>query len=405
MALFRDLESANSQLLPTKDGDEYTRTHTKMVVDNGDAPSGKKIPDPRLPKLFKYHFGGQDGYVVIPKGRIVAIDPEIEVQNFEDNKYYNAITIANGGEDVEERNDDPSLDNPGEEDYIRKANKPVGVAGLNVYQNIDNSFRGNVPMFITRNTINLPYFLDKEEAEKMDWGSAYGTDLKPGDKVKSDENGRFVKWNDPMEFETWDEAKEEGDSAAQIVGQVININKEFVPAGWLQWVSSESPNGDEENMSGYEAQHLDPETGFPYDPEYRDGIGDKGYEPEGIEGLTDGSALKKKYEDEKVGEVLATFEEGDRVNVRTLNTPVCKEELEVKLVNDDGEVVFDNEENEDLVDFVNYDEGLIILEMPEDVEEDLDVLVTYEATGEYPGMPSNINWEGVAGSVDILLQL
>ena len=407
MALYRELSGTNSSVLPTKDGDEYTRTHNKMVVDKGDAPSGKKLVDPRLPKLFKYQFGGQNGYVTIPKGRIISVVPDREFKNFDDNKFYNALTIANGGEDVVERNDDPRLDEPGTEDYTRVANKPVGVAFLNMYQDIDNSFKGNVPAFITRNTINLPYFLEQEEAEKLDWGSAYGGDLKPGDKVKSDENGRFVKWNDPFEEETFADAKDNGDSADQIVGQVINIDRELIPAGWLQWVSAESPlpNGEEENPSGYGSQHLDAEQGFPYDGQYRDGIGNDAYENKGIEGLTDGSELTKTFEDEKIGEILSSAEEGDRYNFRTMSQPVVRETVEVKLVDDAGTVVDTSETNDELIDFLNCDEGLIIVKLTEDLDGDVEVLVTYDATGQYPGMPSNINWEGVAGSVDILLQL
>lgn len=470
MALYRDLPGAQSNLKPAKDGDEYLRTHTKMVVDNGDAPSGKKLVDPRLPKLFKYQFGGQNGYITIPKGRIVSLVPDREFKNFDDNKYYNALTIANGGVDVEERNDDPKLDEPGTEDYTRVANKPVGVAFLNVYQDIDNSFKGNIPSFITRNTINLPYFLERKEAEKLDWGSIYGNDLKPGDRVKPDENGRFVKWNenavrmdvfdgdgstDTFQLRTAinpDLDKEEitvvdvdaeqlidvesvvystgeitlasaptngdenveviyesvlSDSSEQKVGTVININRELIPAGWLQWVSTESPrpNGEEEKLSGYGAQHLDEDQGFPYDPQYREGIGNDNCELNGIEGLTDGSALTKSFEDEKVGEILSTAEVGEKYSVRTLSTPIIRDTVEVKLVQDDSTVVDTSETNDDLIDFMNCDEGLIIVKVTDALAEDVEVLVDYDATGQYPGMPSNINWEGVAGSADILLQL
>ena len=55
----------------------YTRTQTKLVKDQGDAPSSRVMVDPSLPRLFKFHFGGQlDNWVVIPKGRIVALVPD-----------------------------------------------------------------------------------------------------------------------------------------------------------------------------------------------------------------------------------------------------------------------------------------------------------------------------------------
>ena len=467
MALYTN--NPESELIPAQDGDEYKRTHTKMVVDNGDAPSGKWLADPRLPKLFKYQFGGQNGYVTIPKGRIVALAPDKEFKDFEDNKYYNALTIANGGEDVTERNDNPELDEPGSENYTRVANKPVGVAQLNVYKNHEDSFKGNNPSFITRNTINLPYFLDQSEAEKMDWGSAYGNNLKPGDKVMSDENGRFVKWEEnqvrkevfsgdgsqsqfqvkaaihpdvePADITVIDTETDTkmtvntishttgdiqlnsapnagtdnvevtytsilSDDLEQKVGQIVNIDRNMIPAGWLQWVQTEQPlpNGEEEDPTGFEAKHLDDKEGYPYDKQYRDGYADDETRPTGIEGLTDGSALTKEIADEQLGEIPSASETGDRYNFHTIHTPMVDGTLKIELKDSTGTVVADSDTN-DLVDFVNEEEGLVILELDFDPAQDLDVVATYDATGQYPGLPSNLNWEGVAGSVDVLLQL
>jgi hypothetical protein len=470
MALFKN--NPDSNVIPAKEGDEYKRTQTKLVVDNGDAPSGKKLADPRLPKRFKYQFGqygGGNGYIVIPKGRIVSLVPDQEFKNFDDNQYYNALTLANGGEDVTEENHNPELDEPGTVDYTRVANKPVGVAQLNVYQNIKDNFQGNIPSFITRNTISVPYFNDETDADKFDWGCAYGGELKPGDRVKPDQEGRFVKWKeykDRMETFSGDGSQTTfqvktqiqpdvttsditvtdtdagsdvtvdsinhvigeiilasapndatdnveityksvlGDDLEQKVGTVTEVNQDLVPAGWLKWVKTENPlpNGEENDETGYESQHLDDE-GYPYDPQYADPFANDETRPTGLEGLHDGSAMTKSFTREKVGEVPSVADVGERYSVHTLRKPLVDGTLRVYLEDSSGIVVMDSDDGDDIINFVNEEEGLVIIELTVDPTADLDIYVDYDATGQTPGIPSNLNWEGVIGSVDVLLQL
>lgn len=436
------------------DSEEYLRTQTNLIKDEGDAPSGRKAVDPRLKRKFKFHFGGQSGWVVIPKGRIVAIDPEYERKSFDDGMYYNVITLANGGQEVVEKIDENTS-------YVRAGNVPCGVSNLNVYEDIDDSFQGNVPVFYTRSTINLPYFLLKEDAEKTEWGSAYGP-LKPGDKVMSDENGRFVKWKEGKlrteEKESDAEGKvsldvaiypgekaedikvklkgtgEEVEVAAvnnkageitiaeantevivtyrsvlsnveQIVGQVINLNAHVNDglvnyAGWLKWVMPEGQYIDE---SGFLPEELDETYGHPYDPRYLEGFADKTMAPTGIPGLTDGSNIVVPYKDKPLGTINENMEAGKTFYFRVFQneTPLVKGSVKVKF---DGEDVTNK-----VVKRIDHEVGLIVVELTEDTAtglgETVNVTVDFQATHQLAGLPSQYDFSGVYGDVDILLQL
>lgn len=69
------------------------RTHTNLVRSEGMSPAEKWILDPDLPGLFEYRFGGF-GYVVVPKGTIVSVTtPKYD---WETEKIVNCLSIANG---------------------------------------------------------------------------------------------------------------------------------------------------------------------------------------------------------------------------------------------------------------------------------------------------------------------
>jgi hypothetical protein len=433
--------------------DEYNRTQTNLIKDEGDAPSGRKAVDPRLEKKFKFHFGGQNGWVVIPKGRIVAIDPDFERKSFDDEMYYNVATLANGGKKVTEAN-------PDGEDYVRAANKPAGVSTVNVYEDIDDSFRGNVPVYYTRSNINLPYFALKADAEKTEWGSVYGP-LKPGDKVMADENGRFVKWKEgklKTEVKTSDasgivdldvaifpgEAAEDFavvttadgtavtvtavdhkagqitvdatdtevevtyrsvlSNAEQIVGQVQNLNAHVNDgmvnyAGWLKWVM---PEGKYVDASGYRPEDLSAD-GHPYDPQYFEGFDDKTMAPTGIPGLTDGYNITVPYADKPLGTIPENMAEGESFNFRVLptETPILRETVVVKF---DGVDV-----TADVVEHIDADAGLIMIKLDAAnataAGETVEVTVDFSAKQQLAGLPSQYDFSGVYGDADILLQL
>jgi len=501
---------------------EYWRTNTNLSKDQGRAPSFEKVVDPRLPGLFSFEYGGQFGEVAIPKGRIVAVAADKQFKDFNTGKYYPAITLANGGIDVKE----DQAEHWGEEDeYVREANKPVGVSTLNTYQDHQNSFKGNRPGFTTRNTIEVPLFNKKSDAEKMEWGSAYGT-LKAGDKVMSDENGRFVKWKegklrkekhedidvtdneaeiqldvacypaedhedevtiyyedgdgniveedeasltvtpqtgevtitnvDELEFEDGDDIhvmyRSILSNAEQMVGQVLTVHQNMIPAGWMKWVQPE-----EGEFMDFADRYTEPTGLTPhlvddapvYDPTY--GRHEK-YRPTSIPGILDGMNYTKLYADpenntevdddefnEDVDEgpqhagratVSEDWEEGDKLRVRMVESNLPVEKLRgLQLVTDDGDIIEHLEgesEVEEAISRKDIDEkynvsGLIEFELgaasgdeilntmdgtndPE-VGDQVHFMLEFEATHQMPGMPTHMDWNGCVGSVDILLQL
>jgi hypothetical protein len=145
------------------------RTHTNLVKSEGMSPAEKWILDPDLPGLFEYRFGGF-GYVVIPKGKVVAVTaPKYD---WETEKVVNCLTIANG------------------------TNTPVGVAPYNFYQKNRDRMGDNQLSIINREYIEVP-FITGSDATDMKWGCATGanaTALSAGDFVKPDASGNFVKW-------------------------------------------------------------------------------------------------------------------------------------------------------------------------------------------------------------------
>ena len=81
-----------------RDGaDRINRTNNFMNVSQHDVPNIKYEFDYRLPALFKYGFDFGFNQVVIPKGRLVAADPNMNLVDFESQKEYNTLTLANGG--------------------------------------------------------------------------------------------------------------------------------------------------------------------------------------------------------------------------------------------------------------------------------------------------------------------
>lgn len=73
------------------------RTNNHMNVSAHDTPNVKYEFDYRLPVLFRYGWAVGYNQIVIPKGRIVAGDPHMDLVDFESSKQFNTLTLANGG--------------------------------------------------------------------------------------------------------------------------------------------------------------------------------------------------------------------------------------------------------------------------------------------------------------------
>ena len=199
-------------------GDRINRTNNQMDISAHDVLNNKYGLDPRLPSQFRYGWGYGYNQIVIPKGRLVAADPFLMVLDTETMHFFNAITIANGGKDVILDTDgkswralqggDGTLAKTPEDltetggylklngkkaTNVRPANVPLGVLERNEYTRSVDAYNGiMVAPIHTDCLIELPLFEDPAKAKLNPWGSVCG-DIKPGDLVCSDENGRFVK--------------------------------------------------------------------------------------------------------------------------------------------------------------------------------------------------------------------
>ena len=271
-----------------RDGaDRVNRTNTKINVNDHDVPNIKYLLDDRLPVLFKYGYAFGYNQIVVPKGRIMAVDPNTSQLDFDTQKYYNVITLANGGKNVvldgkkwvEEPGAvtvDPNNGlaiGPDPDKVYRVANVPVGVLERNEYTRDLDAHNGMiVGPILTDKMIELPWFLVKDAAEGNPWGSAYG-DFKPGDLVKSDENGRFIKspLSDQAALATMDIATYEAERQ-QVMGQIYETSKDLVPAGaakYAQWAIEDILNFEGYNPDLYRQTNRRGEDNInnsPYDP-------------------------------------------------------------------------------------------------------------------------------------------
>lgn len=252
-----------------------TRSNTKLVVSGGASPAGQWITDPNLPILFTYDYGGPaNKEVVVSKGMMVSALPAIKYD--QTGKTRTVLTIADGNATDTRKNS-------------------VGMAPFNFTKHHEDFLDGNQPSIITREFVELPLFQSVQDAALVKWGLVHGDEangisIEVGDyvKVSTGKNaGKLTKWVEGV------------DAQHQIVGQVLEEEKDQEPWGWLKWAQwdeaahSKDYNGPV-NKSGYDAPG---DGGYPYDPEYKDfgANQDKdGYNnqyttnPTGVPGILDG---------------------------------------------------------------------------------------------------------------------
>ncbi|SFJ62362.1 hypothetical protein SAMN02799624_05221 [Paenibacillus sp. UNC496MF] len=409
MAMFRGIAG------PIKSTqDQYMRTNTKLQAGTHDSPGEKFLVDNRLKRLFRYHFGG-DGWVVIPKGRIVA--PATDnfgesqdgvINDFDGNVKRPVLTLANGGKDVTEVGKDGT-------NHVRKANRAIGVAYGNLYEEFVDGFNGMQPTIENEIYIELPYIPKKSDAEEIEWGSFYDADLadfvKNGDFVISDENGRFIKAPFEKVYAALDAAATAGDLAEynvqvkelgrlqeQVVGQVWSVETNLPPQGWLKWVtwSTEDMRQDDKwiNNSGFRPEDMgatDGFPGYPYDKTYRNMEGQK-YFPRAIPGLTNGANIEVPFTDLVIGTVQPG--QSGRHDLRIWQVPIVEGSL---VVTANGTPIQPT--------YVDYELGLVTVNFDNAAgSAPVDIKATFKATGQIPGVPTNWDWKGSVGAVRILLQ-
>lgn len=509
------------------EANRMNRTNMKLNTSAHDVPNIKYQFDYRLPVLFKYGYAFGFNQMVIPKGRIVAVDPHMDLVDFDMKKQHNTMTLANGGVPVKIRteedkypaattdaeifsaiNDGNSVVNGvGTEwtpliglaaaytplcfrgleesaktqltklhsidadtgrvkvtatdaivDTIRPGNIPIGMMQRNEYTRDDNALNGMMPgPVLTDALVEVPWFAYKDKAEENPWGSAYGG-LFPGALVKSDENGRITL--SPLSIdealtgtggtpEAMTIAEYEAERQ-QVIGQVYAINKELVPEGaarWATWALEDRMNFDEfnpavwsqNNRRGEDAVNNSPHhssgnyPGYPYDKAYKDSdlhmLASTGrlnnydmrmnmehqYENLGIPGLTDGKNVYTRTIAPIAAGVINKAAAGvDYVDMFFRANDVDLKNMDLVI----GGTTFANISvtNTELGDtgltikYADNRQGIIVLTVTDrekleaamSTANALDVKIGFKKAG-LGGVPTFLDWDGVIGSIKVLL--
>ena len=326
--------------------ERINRTNNHLEMNDHDVLNIKFGVDPRLPVLFRYGWAYGFNQIIIPKGRIVAADPHLMVLDTDTQHFHNALTMANGGVDVEldgkvwkETAEQPKVNEltgnfevEGSDKVFRPANKPLGIMERNEYTRDSDAFNGMMPGPIrTDALVELPWFLLQEKAEENPWGAAYGA-LKPGMLVKADCNGRVClsPLSDPEQVAGMDMATYEKERQ-QVLGEVYSTDQSLLPEGaarYAQWALEDRLNFHDINPHTWPTSNRRGEDfvenvptmyqsdfgypGYPYDKNYmsndlhmlastREGMYDPRFDERhrldrGIPGLTDGgNVIRKAY--------------------------------------------------------------------------------------------------------------
>ena len=326
--------------------ERINRTNNHLEMNDHDVLNIKFGVDPRLPVLFRYGWAYGFNQIIIPKGRIVAADPHLMVLDTDTQHFHNALTMANGGVNVEldgkvwkETAEAPVVNEltgnfevEGSDKIFRPANKPLGIMERNEYTRDSDAFNGMMPGPIrTDALVELPWFLLQDKAEENPWGSAYGA-MKPGMLVKADCNGRVClsPLSDPAQVAGMDMATYEKERQ-QVLGEVYSTDQSLLPEGaarYAQWALEDRLNFNDINPHTWPNSNRRGEDvvdnvptmyqsdfgypGYPYDKNYmshdlhmlastREGMYDPRFDERhrldrGIPGLTDGgNVIKKAY--------------------------------------------------------------------------------------------------------------
>lgn len=430
------------------DGNRINRTNYTLNTSEHVATNSKYGMDDRLPVEFRYGYAQGFNQMLITKGRIVAIDPYLNIFDADTQKYDNALTLANGGVDVVfndatkqwESTSTPFVLDPAtgkdttRPETCRPANMPIGVLIRNEYTRDIDAFNGITPGAVNTNCMTeLPWFIDGAKAKSNPWGSAYGS-LKPGDLVKADSTGRVTL--SPLSDPTWltNVARTAGEielERQQVIGQIYEVRKELIPMGaakYAQWALSDILEFEEFNPDLKRKTNRRGEDHIEKTPYPVDGKGVLPYESTftehdlhmmnfgnerqnynrrmqhkyrfdfGIPGLTDGyNAIVKETKGQKVGDIPETLEPGRVMTFRALDTNIEKGSLKINGVAAKlGAAVGTTK-------IVYFDElqGMIQLEVV--TKGALEVKLDYNKRGE-AGVPTHLDWDGCVGVVKVLLQ-
>jgi hypothetical protein len=372
-----------------------SRSHTNLVKSAGDSPAVQYIVDPDLPGLFEYQYAANRRFskVVVPKGSIVATGPA--VKDYETMKYKNIVTFADG--------------------TTKKL--PIGIAPYSYFRRFNNDgtiahdrFGGDdfQPGIITREFIEVPYLPNPVDvynytgqnvtSMKFMWGAAtnlesdkVGTELalQAGDYVKPGPFGKFVKW-------------EETDDMRLIVGQVLELDTDMPPLGWLKYVEpvfegTDSPreNNPVEPAPADGSMVYDADFKWPLTQDFRSPGAWKTIGG-GFPGLTDGADAAKTTRIQKF-----TLKAGD-TSLNCILDPVATIDKNTVGVTLDGVTLTSSG-----TDKFSYNEKsqTVVVTATTD-EDDRVVEIIYKVIpSSLVGMPASWNYAGSIGVARILLKL
>lgn len=447
--------------------DRINRTNNALLMNEHDVLNIKYAMDPRLKAMFRYGWAYGYNQIVMPKGRIVAADPYLTVMDTDTLHYFNALTLANGGQDVEldlskgfaawkKATEKFVADIDGKhtgdkKETLRPANKPLGIMGRNEYTRDVDAFNGIMPGPIhTDALVDMPWFISEEKAEGNPWGSIYGA-VKPGDLVKADVNGRMTV--SPLSYT--DKTKAEGGCSdmtvaeyeaerQQVVGQVYATDKSLLPEGaarFAQWALSDRKNFNDfnpyiwpnSNRAGEDFVTNPPTMlqsdftypGYPYEKNYisndlhmlassREGA----YDPRmdeamrldrGIPGLTDGqNAVTKEY---GKGETLTITHLTEATDVTGAGEMMLRlpdtdlESAKVKIGDEPAvSIAVGATVGKFEITYADLHKGLFAL-VQKTVGDGSSkpVNISYVKRG-MAGVPTYLDWDGCQGIVSVLLQ-
>lgn len=506
------------------EADRINRTNNTLNTSQHDVPNIKYEFDFRLPVLFKYGYAFGFNQLCMTKGRVAAVDPNMNLVDFDEKKQYNTLTMANGGAPVRLRKTGDlykaagaasglvstekkgfELINIGKDwvpvigmeaaytdtcyrpfklegptaqlttagyaisatsgkvtklgvndDTVRAGNHPIGIIQRNEYTRDQDAYNGMMPgPILTDAMVEIPWFAYKDKAESNPWGSAYGA-LFPGALIKSDESGRMTISPLSFEAEVADMTISEYElERQQLIGQIYSVNNELVPAGaakWATWALEDRLNFEgfnpavykQNNRRGEDAVSNSPYNsdgkypGYPYDKAFTQndlhmlgsvGRGDNydqrlnqeyRYDNLGIPGLTDGNnAVIRNIDAVVAGKIgYAGGKEYVEQFFRTTEVSIEPGSLQISLNGQAftncvtgaalavGASTFIN------VKYSNDLQGIIVLEVTDKAKADtaLQALPNQEMTVAFKfqkrglsGVPTFLDWDGVVGSVKVLL--
>ena len=441
--------------------DRINRTNNALLMNEHDVLNIKYAMDPRLKAMFRYGWAYGYNQIVMPKGRIVAADPYLTVMDTDTMHYFNALTLANGGEDVEldtskgfaawkkaEEKFEHDIDGKhkgAKKETLRPANVPIGIMGRNEYTRDIDAFNGIMPGPIhTDALVDMPWFVDEEHAEANPWGSVIGA-VKPGDLVKSDLNGRIVlsPLSDPEKVKAMSIAEYEKERQ-QVIGTVYATDRSLLPEGaarFAQWALDDRRNFNDfnpyiwpnSNRAGEDFVTNPPTMlqsefvypGYPYEKNYisndlhmlassREGAFDPRLDESmrldrGIPGLTDGAnAVKKEY---GTGETLTI------THVVSLESEVGAQEMMIRLPEtnlESAKVKIGEEEavsiavnatiGEFTITYADLHKGIFAVKQTSAGDGTTKAVnISYVKRG-MAGVPTYMDWDGCQGMVSVLLQ-